>query len=163
MDVSPRRLIASSGSLVAVRDGNSLSDENIGMLDVPHMYPCQVKKADLLTVVHHVIGQLPYNQVPTLAKRHKVEEGKSTKTPLELLAKRVSTYDEAALRRILLEISLLDAAYMRSGASDDLLTDAAKRYRVDVEKLEKAVVAEFAAKRGKEAKPRTKPQTKSVG
>ena len=36
-----------------------------------------LKKADLLTVVHHVIGQLPYNQVPTLAKRHKIEEGKS--------------------------------------------------------------------------------------
>src|ERR1039458_3429201 len=122
-----------------------------------------LKKADLLTVVHHVIGQLPYNQVPTLAKRHKVEEGKSTKTPQELLAKRVSTYDEAALCRILLEISLLDSAYMRSGASDDLLNDAAKRYRVDVEKLEKAVVAEFAAKRSKEAKPKTKAKTKSAG
>ena len=122
-----------------------------------------LKKADLLTVVHHVIGQLPYNQVPTLAKRHKVEEGKSTKTPQELLAKRVSTYDEAALCRILLEISLLDSAYMRSGASYDLLTDAAKRYRVDVEKLEKAVVAEFAAKRSKSAKPKTKAKTKSIG
>jgi len=122
-----------------------------------------LKKADLLTVVHHVIGQLPYNQVPTLAKRHKVEEGKSTKTPQELLAKRVSTYDEAALCRILLEISLLDSAYMRSGASDELLTDAAKRYRVDVEKLEKAVVAEFAAKRSKNAKPKTKAKTKSIG
>ena len=121
-----------------------------------------LKKADLLTVVYHVIGQLPYNQMPTLAKRHKIEEGKSTKTPQELLAKRVSTYDEAALCRILLEISLLDSAYMRSGASDELLTDAAKRYRVDVEKLEKAVVAEFAAKRSKEAKPKTKPKTKSV-
>ena len=122
-----------------------------------------LKKADLLTVVHHVIGQLPYNQVPTLAKRHKVEEGKSTKTPQELLAKRVSAYDEAALCRILLEISLLDSAYMRSGASDVLLNDAAKRYRVDIEKLEKAVVAEFAAKHSKEAKPKTKLKTKSVG
>ena len=121
-----------------------------------------LKKADLSTVVHHVIGQLPYSQVPTLAKRHKVEEGKSTKTPQELLAKRVTTYDEAALCRILLEISLLDSAYMRSGASDELLIDAAKRYRVDVEKLEKAVVAEFAAKHRKEAKPKTKPRTKSA-
>ena len=121
-----------------------------------------LKKADLLTVVHHVIGQLSYNQAPILAKRHKVEEVKSTRTPQELLAKRVGTYDEAALCRILLEISLLDSAYMRSGASDDLLTDAAKRYRVDVEKLEKALVAEFAAKRSKEAKSKTKPKTKSV-
>jgi len=119
-----------------------------------------LKKADLLIVVNHVIGQLPYNQVPTLAKRHKVEEGKSTKTPQELLAKRVSTYDEAALCRILLEISLLDYAYMRSSTSDNLLTDVAKRYRVDLDKLEKAVVAEFAAKRSKE--PKTKPRTKSV-
>ncbi|MCU1304519.1 MAG: hypothetical protein JWQ87_4803 [Candidatus Sulfotelmatobacter sp.] len=124
--------------------------------------PPPLKKADLLTVVHHVIGQLPYNQVPTLAKRHKVEEGKSTKTPQELLAKRVSTYDEAALCRILLEISLLDSAYMRCGASDELLTDAAKRYRVDVEKLEKAAVAELAAKRSKNAKPKTKGK-KSIG
>jgi len=52
---------------------------------------------------------------------------------------------------------------MRSAASDDLLNDAAKRYRVDVEKLEKLVVAEFAAKHGKEAKPKTKLKTKSVG
>ena len=116
-----------------------------------------LKKADLLTVVHHVIGQLPYNQVPTLAKRHKVEEGKSTKTPQELLAKRVSTYDEAGLCRILLEISLLDSAYQRSGTSDDFLTDAAKRYRVDVEKLQKAVAAEFAANREKsKAKSKSK-------
>ena len=122
-----------------------------------------LKKADLLTVVHHVIGQLPYNQVPTLAKRHKVEEGKSTKTPQELLAKRVSTYDEAALCRILLEISLLDSAYMRSGACDELLTDAAKRYRVDFEKLEKAVVTEFAAKRSKNTKTKTKAKTRSIG
>jgi ParB family transcriptional regulator, chromosome partitioning protein len=119
-----------------------------------------LKKADLLTVVHHVIGQMPYNQVPTLAKRHKVEEDKSTKTPQELLAKRVRTYDEAALCRILLEISLLDSAYMRSVTSDDLLTDAAKRYRVDVEKLEKAVVAEFAAKRNK--RPKAKVRAKSA-
>jgi hypothetical protein len=122
-----------------------------------------LKKADLLTVVHYVIGQLPYNQVPTLAKRHKVEEGKSTKTPQELLAKRVSTYDETALCRLLLEISLLDSAYMRSGASDDLLTDAAKRYRVDIEKLEKAVVAELRrnAVRAPNLRPRQK-QSPSV-
>jgi len=33
---------------------------------------------------------------------------------------------------------------------------------VDIEKVEKAVVAEFAAKRSKEAKPKTKPRTKSA-
>jgi hypothetical protein len=60
------------------------------------------------------------------------------------------TYDEAELCKLLLEISLLDSAYQRSTASrDDVLMDAAKRYRVDTEKLQKAVAKEFAAKRDK--------------
>ena len=106
-----------------------------------------LRMADLLTVAHYLIDHLPHSQVPILAKRHKVETEKASKTPQELLAKRVGTYDEAALCGILLEISLLDSAYRRSATSDDFLTDAAKRYRVDVEKLQKAVAAEFTAKR----------------
>jgi hypothetical protein len=59
----------------------------------------------------------------------------------------VGTY-EAELCKLLLEISLLDSAYQRSTASrDDVLMDTAKRYRVDTEKLLKAVTDEFAAKR----------------
>jgi hypothetical protein len=106
-----------------------------------------LKKADLLTVAHYLIELLPHGQVPILAKRHKVETDRASKTPQELLAKRAATYDEAALCGILLEISLLDSAYRRSGTSDDFFMDAAKRYRVDVEKLQKAVAAELAAKK----------------
>jgi hypothetical protein len=106
-----------------------------------------LKKADLLTVANYLIDHLPYNQVPILAKRHRVETEKVSKTPQELLTKRVATYDEATLCRILLEISLLDSAYQRSSSSEDLLSDSAKRYRVDVEKLRKAVAEEFAAKK----------------
>jgi hypothetical protein len=106
-----------------------------------------LKKADLLTVAHYLIDHLPHSQGPILAKRHRVETEKVSKTPQELLAKRVCTYDEAGLCRMLLEISLLDSAYRRSGTPDDFLTDAAKRYRVDVEKLQKVVAAEFTAKR----------------
>jgi hypothetical protein len=40
--------------------------------------------------------------------------------------------------------------------------DAAKRFRVDVDKVEKAVAAEFAAKSSKQPKAKTKPQPKSV-
>jgi ParB family transcriptional regulator, chromosome partitioning protein len=122
-----------------------------------------LKKADLVTVVHHLIDHLPHGQVPMLAKRHKIEDGKSSRSPQELLAKRVSTYDEAMLCRMLLEISLLDSAYQRSGTStDDLLMDAAKRYRVDAEKAQKTVAAEFAAKRDKQQKAKTKPRRKAV-
>jgi hypothetical protein len=104
----------------------------------------------LLAVAHYLIGHLSYSQVPALAKRHKVEAKKDSASAQELLAKQVSTYDEAELCKLVLEISLLDSAYQRSTASrDDVLMDAAKRYRVDAEKLQKAVAKEFAAKRDK--------------
>jgi len=111
-----------------------------------------LKKGDLLTVTHYLIGQLPHSQVPILAKRHKIEDKKNPHSPHELLAKRVSTYDEAALCRILLEISLLDSAYQRASASDDALVTTARRYRVDVEKVRDKVAAEFTAKRTKQSK-----------
>jgi ParB family chromosome partitioning protein len=105
-----------------------------------------LKKADLLAVADYLIGHLPYSQVPTLAKRHKVEAKKDSESAQELLAKQVSKYGEQELCKLVLEISLLDSAYQRSGSSDDLLMDAAKRYRVDTEKIQKAVAADFAAK-----------------
>jgi hypothetical protein len=68
----------------------------------------------------------------------------------ELLAKQVSTYDESEFCRLLLEISLLDSAYRRSNTSnDDTLANSAKRYRVDIDKLQKVIANELAAKRGK--------------
>jgi ParB family chromosome partitioning protein len=112
-----------------------------------------LKKPDLLAVAHHLIGHLSYSQVPALAKRHKVEAEKASVSAQELLAKQVATYDEANLCKLLLEISLLDSAYQRSTASrDDVLMDAAKRYRVDAEKLQKAAAEELATKRAKKTK-----------
>ena len=73
---------------------------------------------------------------------------------------RSGTYDESELCKLLLEISLLDSAYQRSTASrDDVLMDAAKRYRVDTEKLQKAVAEELAAKRNKKTKAKAKPKS----
>ncbi|MGB6474890.1 MAG: hypothetical protein WBF04_12605 [Candidatus Sulfotelmatobacter sp.] len=118
-----------------------------------------LKKADLLTVAHYLIGHLSYSQVPALAKRHKAEAKKDSASAQELLAKQVGTYDEAELCKLLLEISLLDSAYQRSTTSrDDVLMDAAKRYRVDSEKLQKAVAEELAAKRDKKTKATAKPK-----
>jgi hypothetical protein len=104
----------------------------------------------LLTGAQYLIAHLSYSQVPALAKRHKIEAKKDSASAHELLAKQVGTYDEAELCKLLLEVSLLDSAYHRSTASrDDVLIDAAKRYRVDTEKVQKAVAKEFAAKRDK--------------
>jgi ParB family transcriptional regulator, chromosome partitioning protein len=121
-----------------------------------------LKKADLLTLALYTVWNLSYNQVPALAKRHKVETAKTTKSPQEVLMKKVSAYDDAELSRLLLEISLLDSAYQRGPVSQDLLMDAAKRYRVDVEKIEKAVAAEFAAKKDGKKKPKDKSKAKAA-
>lgn len=118
-----------------------------------------LKKADLLAVTHYLIGHLSYSQVPALAKRHKVEAKKDCASAQELLAKGVGGYDEAELCKLLLEISLLDSAYQRSTTSsrNDVLMDAAKRYRVDTEKVHKSVAEELAAKRAKKTnKPKTR-------
>jgi len=79
------------------------------------------------------------------------------------LAKQVGKYEDAELCKLLLEISLLDSAYQRSATTrDDVLTDAAKRYRVDAEKLQKDVAKEFAAKRDKKTKAKSKPRKKTT-
>jgi len=122
-----------------------------------------LKKADLLAVAHHLIGHLSYSQVPALAKRHKVEAKEDSASAQELLAKQVGTYDESELCKLLLEIGLLDSAYQRSTASsDDVLMDAAKRYRVDAEKLQKVVAEELAAKRDKRTKAKAKPKNRKT-
>jgi ParB family chromosome partitioning protein len=122
-----------------------------------------LKKADLLAVAHYLIAHLSYSQVPALAKRHKVEAKKDAASAQELLAKQVGTYDEAELCKLLLEISLLDSAYQRSGSSrDDVLMDAAKRYRVGTEKLQNAVAEELSVQRDKKAKARAKPKNRKT-
>jgi hypothetical protein len=105
-------------------------------------------------------GHLSYKQVPALAKRHKVEAKKDYTSAQELQTKQVGTYDEAELCKLLLEVSLLNSAYQRSTSSrEDVLMDAAKRYRVDTEKLQKIVAKDFAAKRDKRT---IKPKIRTV-
>ena len=114
-----------------------------------------LKKADLLTIAQHVLASVPYNRLPLLAKRHKLEIGKPSASPAELFAKQVSRYDDSDLSRLLLEISLLELAYQSGGDADsDVLLMTAKRYRIEPDKVQKAVIQEFAAKqRQREKKP----------
>jgi len=122
----------------------------LGRVSVP------LKKADLLTIAQHVLPSVPYNHLPLLAKRHKLEIEKSSTSPVELLAKHVSRYDESDLSRLLLEISLLESAYRSGGDPDsDVLLGTAKRHRIDAEKLHKSVALEFAAKQKKKQTHRT--------
>src|SRR6266550_1155263 len=61
-----------------------------------------LEKADLLKIAQHVLSSVPYNRLPLLAKRHKLEIEKSSTSPAALLAKHVSRYDESGLSRLLL-------------------------------------------------------------
>jgi hypothetical protein len=73
------------------------------------------------------------------------------------LQKQISHYDESALCRLLLEISLLESAYKTCGEGNvDILLSTAKRYHIDPKKLQKAVANEFAAKQQKEKKKEQK-------
>jgi ParB family transcriptional regulator, chromosome partitioning protein len=113
-----------------------------------------MKKADLLAVAQHILGTVPYSRIPLLAKRHKLQADKSSVASVELLQKHVSRYDESALSRLLLEVSLLESAYRNGGGNDDdVLLNAARRYRIDPDKMQKAVAQEFGAKQKKKATP----------
>ena len=160
---TPTRLLRSKSSGSGRRNGsasrrrNWITTRHRILATILQRVSAPLKKADLQAVAHYLIGHLSYSQVPALAKRHKVEAKKDSASAQELLAKQVGTYDEAELCNLLLEISLLESAYQRSTASrNDALTDAAKRYRVDVEKLQKAVAEELAAKQEKKTKARGK-------
>jgi hypothetical protein len=92
-----------------------------------------------------------------------IEVKKDSDSAQDLLVKQVSTYDEVELCKLLLEISLLDSAYQRSTANkDDVLMSAAKRYRVDADKLQKAVAGELAAKLAKRRKDKSTVRGKNV-
>ena len=115
-----------------------------------------LKNADLQVIAQYLVAHLSYNQVPALAKRHKVEVKKDSDSSQELLAKQLGTFGESELSKLLLEIALLDSAYQRFTANgDDVLMSAAKRYRVDAEKLQKAVAGEIAAKLAKTGKDKS--------
>ena len=100
-----------------------------------------------------MLSTVPYNRITLLAKRHKLEADKPNGASVELLQKHVSRYDESALFRLLLEIILLESAYRSSADSDsDVLLNTARRYRIDAEKVQKAVAQELAAKQKKKEK-----------
>jgi len=168
MILAPRmlyaRFLSPTSDLLLLRQvsntyGNSmgwLNSANTGNGATAAYQQVSVPKTSNTIPGYSTASRLSYNQIPTVAKRHKVEVKKDSDSGQELLAKQVGNYDESELCRVLLEISLLDSAYRRATTDgEDILLSVAKRYRVDVEKLQKAVAAEFAAKRDKKkAKPK---------
>jgi hypothetical protein len=104
------------------------------------------KKADVLLVVRFIVSRLQFAQVLQIAKRHRIGVDANAGAPERDLLRHVSRFEEAELRRFLLELSLLDSAYRLPGKdAEDVLLSAAKRCRIDSEKIEKEVAQKFSA------------------
>jgi ParB family chromosome partitioning protein len=109
-----------------------------------------LKRGDLVTIAQYAIRSLPFNQEARMAKRHKLDTENGATSGKPGLLKLAVAQDEGQLSKLLLEISLLDSAYqLPSKDADDPLLGVAKRYRLDVERIQNAVAQEFAAKRDK--------------
>lgn len=113
----------------------------------------QLSKPDLILIATASLHRLPHEYVQSLALRHKlIGNEKSSGSPnyLRVLAEHPKSLDETGLSRVLIEISLLEAATNTySSTALEPLETAAKRYRVNIEKIAESVTAEFAAKQKK--------------
>lgn len=117
-------------------------------------------RADLVLVASALLNKLEPMRKEVFARRHKLidKTGSEVTFPQvqQAIAKLLRQADEAALSKLLIEVILLEVADHPSQSDTDALTTTAKRHRVDVVKVRKAVEQEFAAKRDKqESKQKT--------
>jgi ParB family chromosome partitioning protein len=111
-------------------------------------------RADLALVASALLSKLEPMRKEILVRRHKLVEKTNDKVTYpqvqQAIAKLLRQADEVALSKLLIEVTLLDVVDLTSQGDADVLTATAKRLRVDVVKVRKAVVDEFAAKRAKQ-------------
>lgn len=117
-------------------------------------------RADLALVASALSNKLEPLRREMVARRHKLidkTDGEVTYQQVQqAVTKLLRQADEAALSKLLIEITLLEIVDQASQGDADILTATAKRHRVDVVKVRKAVEQEFAAKRAKlESKQKT--------
>ena len=115
-----------------------------------------LSKLDLALIATASLNRLSHEYVECLAVRHKLLAGEKTSGATnysQMVADHLKSFDETGLSRLLIEISLVEAATNTySGTAVEPLEAAAKRYRVNTEKIGESVVAEFAAKQRKRDK-----------
>jgi ParB family chromosome partitioning protein len=111
-------------------------------------------RIDLALVASGLLSKVEPMRKEVLARRHKLIEKTSDKVTYpqvqQAMSKLLRQADEAALSKLLIEVTLLEVVDQTSQGDADVLTAMAKRLRVDVVKVRKAVEEEFAAKRAKQ-------------
>ena len=112
-----------------------------------------LERGDLALVASAMIEKLEPLRRETLARQHKVVEGTGKEVTYPQVQKGLAILlrqlDEGGLSKLLVELTLLGSTESVSQSEGDVLAATARRHRVDVEKVRKAVEAEFAAKQSK--------------
>jgi len=112
-----------------------------------------LERADLALVASTLLNKLDPLRKELLARRHKLVEGTASEVThpqvQQAIARLLRQPDEGALSKLLVEVVLLECTDRAPTSDPDVLIATAKRHRVDVDKLRKAVEQEFTAKRAK--------------
>ena len=123
-------------------------------------------RADLALVASGLLSKLEPMRKEILVRRHKLIEKINDKITYpqvqQAITKLLRQADEVALSKLLIEVILLDVLDQTSPGDADVLTATAKRLRVDVVKVHKALEEEFAAKRAKQNSVAKKSTAKSA-
>jgi len=110
-------------------------------------------RADLALVASAIVNKLEPLWKELLARRHKLIEGAVSEVTQpqvqQAIARMLRQADEGALSKLLIEVALLESVDRTPTSDPDVLNATAKRHRVDVDKVRKAVEQEFSAKRAK--------------
>gem|GEM_PF-761551 len=122
-------------------------------------------RADLALVASALLNKLEPLRRELLARRHKLIEGPASEVThpqvQQGIARLLWQPDEGALSKLLIEVVLLECTDRAPTSDPDVLIATAKRHRVDVDKLRKAVEQEFTAKRAKQEAKQTKAAKKA--
>jgi len=123
-------------------------------------------RADLVLVASAILEKMEPLRREALARRHKMVDGSASEVTYPQVQKGLALLlrqlDESGLSKLIVEIALLGSVEAASQAETDTLSAAAKRHRVDVEKVRKSVEAEIVAKLAKQAAKQKQAAKKSV-
>ena len=107
-------------------------------------------KTDLELVTREFANRLPQECRTLLSQRHSPMPPNSKPSKTVEIGGALKNLDESGYSRLLIEMSLLDAAYnVYSREGGQQLETEAKRHHVNVERIRASIAAEFAAKRKK--------------
>ncbi len=110
-------------------------------------------RGDLALIANIMLEKTEPLRHEALARRHKMVEGQTNEVTYPQvqkgLARLLRQLDENGLSKLIVEIVLLESVEPIPQEQTDALIATAKRHRVDIAKVRKAVEAEFAARQAK--------------